>query len=256
MRSTGGRHDSPPNLTGRIQVSHRDARLRRRRIRIHTIKNGKERKAIEDVRSGKRSKLTLPAVLWSGLFSARANDKLVKHSGLCVADLDTLNGDLTTVRRQLEGSKFAYAIYVSPGGNGLKAVFRIPADASRHGDSFRAIEKHVLELTGKQIDKSGKDPARLCFVSHDPDAYYNPDALELEPLPTPEKPKAVATKGALAPDQPLRERIATELLGPLSWSAEKGGYFGRCPGDMPHERDSPETHHCLLERRSDARLSA
>jgi hypothetical protein len=209
---------------------------------IYTIKDGKERKAIEDVRGSKRSKLTLPAVLWSGLFSARANDKLVKHSGLCVADLDTLNGDLIAVRRQLEGSKSAYTVFVSPGGNGLKAVFRIPADATRHADSFRAIEKHVLELTGKQIDKSGKDLARLCFVSYDPGVYYNPDALELEPLPAREKPKAVASNGALAPDLPLRERIATELLGPLSWSADKGGYFCRCPGETCHRSGTAEKH--------------
>jgi hypothetical protein len=198
---------------------------------IHTIKNGKERSAIEDVRSGKRNKSTLPAVMWSGLFSARANDKLVKHSGLCVADLDNLNGDLITVRRRLEGSKSAYTVFASPGANGLKSVFRITADASRHADSFRAIEKHIFELTGKQIDKSGKDLARLCFVSYDPDVYYNPDAIELEPLPEPEKPKAQQSNGQASLSE--RQRIVEAVVGAVDWIDELHG-FCDCPGKDRH----------------------
>jgi DNA repair protein RadA/Sms len=53
-------------------------------------------------------------------------------------------------------------------------------------------------------------------------------------LPEPQKAKRIGGNGALAPNLPLRERIATELLGALTWSAEKGGHFCKCPGETFH----------------------
>ena len=132
-------------------------------------------------------------------------------------------------------------------------MFRVPADASKHAGSYRAVEKHVRELTGVQIDQSGKDIGRLCFMSYDPELYHNPHATELEPLPEPEKPKPVHhADGELPPDLPLRERIATQELGPLKYSAEKGGYFCTCPGEANHTNSTGENRHCLPGQRSNA----
>jgi hypothetical protein len=128
-------------------------------------------------------KKQLPAVMWSGTFSQRANDKLMKHSGLLCADLDSLGAQMVDVREKLQKSPHVVAAFLSPSGDGLKAVFRVPADATKHEGSFRAIEKHIKELTAVQIDKSGKDVSRLCFVSYDPDLYLNENAIEIEPLP-------------------------------------------------------------------------
>jgi hypothetical protein len=138
-------------------------------------------------------KKALPAVMWCGQFSNRekpAADKLQEHSGLLCADLDELGSELPRVREQLQPSPHLFALFLSPTAYGLKAVFRVSADASKHAGSFRAVQKHVLELTGVQIDESGKDVSRLCFLSYDPDLYYNPDAIQLEPLPELLKRKA------------------------------------------------------------------
>jgi hypothetical protein len=115
----------------------------------------------------------LPAVMWSGTFSERANGKLVQHSGLICADLDSLGAELPRVRGLLQTSAYLGLLFVSPSGDGLKAVFDVPEDAAKHAGSFRAIEKHVMELTGVQIDQACKDLARLCFLAHDPDIYLN-----------------------------------------------------------------------------------
>jgi hypothetical protein len=215
-------------------------------------KGGKIRSTVEQVRftlrrelnehgDTKRAKLAasevkkqLPAVLWSGTFTERKNNALVRHSGLLCADLDGLNSSLHDVRDKLKASPHVWALIISPSGDGLKAVFRVPADATEHAGSFRAVEQHVRELAGVDIDQACKDVARLCFMSYDPDIYRNDGATEIEPLPEPEKPKRISSNGELLPDMPLRERIASELLGALTWSSEKGGYFCQCPGKECH----------------------
>jgi hypothetical protein len=94
----------------------------------------------------------------------------------------------------------------------LKVVFRVSADASKHAGSFRAVQKHVLELTGVQIDESGKDVSRLCFMSYDPQIYVNENARELAPLPELLKRKARvsnSTEGDSKPDKAqIREMLA------------------------------------------------
>jgi hypothetical protein len=177
-------------------------------------------------------KKTLPAVTWSGKFSYRASDKLLQHSGLLCADMDSLGPELQTVRERLKASPYLYALFASPTGVGLKAVFRVPANSSLHSGSFLAIAQHVRELTGVTIDESGKDVARLCFLSLDPDLYHNPDATEIEPLPEPEKPKAPFISIGEA-NLSERQRIATELLGSIDWQSETSGYCA-CPGKHLH----------------------
>jgi hypothetical protein len=188
-------------------------------------------------------KKQLPAILWSGTFTKRANDALVQHSGLLCADLDSLNGSLHDVREKLSQSPHVWALFISPSGDGLKAVFRVPADAAKHAGSFRAVEKHVLELTGVQIDESCKDPARLCFLSHDPELYHNANAIAIEPLPEPQRPARFLSNGAV--DLNARQRVAVELLGEIDWESETSG-FVVCPGKHLHTSGDNERD-CMIE---------
>ena len=89
------------------------------------------------------------------------------------------------MRQKLESLPQAAFVFLSPTGDGLKVGFRVSVDKAKHSGSFRAVEKLVLEKTGLQIDASRKDIAGLCYLSHDKDAYYTPDAVEIEPLPVP-----------------------------------------------------------------------
>jgi hypothetical protein len=186
---------------------------------IETIRTGgkKLRWQVEKIRQvtreqGKKAaselKKQLPAVLWRGRFSNRANDALIQHSGLLCADLDSLNGELSTARENLMASPYVWAVFRSPSGDGLKVIFRVPADATKHAGSFRAVKHHVWELTGVRIDESGKDVARLCFLSYDPELHQNANAHELEPLPEPEKPKLVVS---------ARDKILRLIQRPVGW---------------------------------------
>jgi Protein of unknown function (DUF3631)/BT4734-like, N-terminal domain len=229
------------------------------RGQIEQIRNRLEAELVipgGDLKAAKKAiselKLKLPAVLWSGTFTKRANDALVQHSGLLCADLDGLNSSLPDARQKLLSSPYAWAVFTSPSGDGLKVVFRVPSDAEKHMGSFRAVERHVRELTGIQIDEACKDVARLCFLSHDPVLYHNANAIEIEPLPEPEKPRPI-NNGIV--DLSERQRIATELLGTVDWRSETSG-FVTCPGKHLHtsgnqardcrvDFDSVPTVHCF-----------
>jgi len=185
-------------------------------------------------------KKRLSAILFSGKFSRRANDALIQHSGLLCADLDGLNIELPLVRQKLSESARVFSHFLSPSGDGVKVLFRVPADASRHVDSFRAISHHVLELTGRQIDGACKDVARLCFASFDPDLYINERAVAIAPLS--QKPKRPLPLQDAA-DLRLRQRSAVDLLGQISWNSDCHGILP-CPG--PTKRipvlDETQTH--------------
>jgi hypothetical protein len=182
------------------------------------------------------AKKKLPGILWSGRFSSRkkpADEKLLTHSGLLCADLDNLGDKLADVRGRLTRSPNLWALFTSPTGNGVKAVFRVPADKENHAASFLAVEKHVLELTGEKVDGSCKDVARLCFVSFDPDALLNPAAVELPPLVETEKPTLTVAVACSAPEIETRRRIAVELVGAIEWNTDAHG-FCVCPGQHLH----------------------
>lgn len=182
-----------------------------------------------DQTAAERLKRALPAILWSGRFTKRANDALMAHSGLLCADLDDLD-DVTAARTRLQASKHVWALFTSPTGHGLKAIFRVKADAAAHPGSFAAVQAHVRALTGLDVDESGKDVARLCFVSYDPRTYLNERATELAPIKLPKPVEPVATDPKLLN---ARQSLAERLLGSIRWlNAARG--FCPCPGKAQH----------------------
>ena len=124
----------------------------------------------------------MPAFLWAGKFTSRKNGGIEKFSGLLCADIDKIPdrvGELHDTARQ---DTHAAAAFVSPSGNGIKIVFRVPvaADVKEHHRNFVAVRAHVAAHYGAQVDEAAKDIARLCFVSHDPTAFYNAEAVSLD----------------------------------------------------------------------------
>jgi Protein of unknown function (DUF3987)/VirE N-terminal domain len=231
------------------QLKGKIAQIRNRFDLESQIFPGDLKKAKESITELKHA---LPAVTWSGTFSERKSSALIQPSGLLCADLDNLGGRFADVRTALRRSPYIRAMFASPSGDGLKAVFRVPAEVGKHLASFRAIQQHIRELTGKEIDESGKDVARLCFMSHDPDIDINWNAKEIEPLPEPERPARTAPVNV---DLNERQRIATELLGAIDWESDTSGVV-TCPGKNLHttgdngrdcmvELDSVPTAHCF-----------
>ena len=125
-----------------------------------------------------RKKKSLPAFTLSGTCYDRKT--IASHSGLIQADLDNLNGSLDVLRDKLHADPHIVAGFVSPSGNGLKLAVRVPAIAGRHCENFEAVERYFRTTYELQIDPACKDPLRLCFVSNDPEAWLNEQAIEFD----------------------------------------------------------------------------
>ena len=208
-------------------------------------------KQTSDLKVAKRAvsamKKKLPGVLWSAQLSSRekpTNEKLKLHSGLLCADLDDLGESQAEVSAKLKSSPHLLYLFNSPTANGLKAVFRIPADAAKHDTSFGAIQQHVRHLTGTEIDPACSDLGRLCFVSYDPDAFRNETAVEI-PLSTEPSHKETSSSETThanktsSPEATMRQTIAERILGKIQWENDTEG-FPICPGQHLHTAGNGE----------------
>lgn len=110
---------------------------------------------------------------FSGTFKKRLTDSLIKHSGLICLDFDDLH-DVAFTKEQIVLLPWVTACFVSPSGNGLKVIVKINGD--HHLAAFKALELEFVKSI--KVDPSGKDVTRACFVSWDPEIYFNPDAQE------------------------------------------------------------------------------
>lgn len=156
---------------------------------LREIQRGKYKADIERLRKVKHNekaykakKETLPAVAWAGMFTKRNKAGFETASGLFPIDLDHLE-DVQGVKNALKQDKSVLFAFVSPGGDGIKAAYRIPPvkDDAQFKYAFNIIKERVKERTGLPIDEARKDISGLCFVSYDPELYLN-DNAELIPI--------------------------------------------------------------------------
>jgi hypothetical protein len=208
---------------------------------VADIQRGKWAKEIAAVRSATgdtadKLKKLLPAFLWTGKFTSRKNSGIENFSGYLCADIDKVPKRIGELHDTARNDRHAAAAFVSPSGTGIKIIFRVPVatDAKQHQQNFNAVRDHVTKFYNAKVDEAAKDIARLCFVSHDPAAFFNAEAV---PLEVPSEPAAVASM------QPLqvgakggassRTDIAQRILGAIQWTDDTTG-FCKCPGEHLH----------------------
>ncbi len=125
-----------------------------------------------------RLKKSLPAFTPSGSFAGgRKLEYLQQYSGFVILDIDKLNTDkLLKAKEAATQSKYCYACFTSPSGKGLKILVKVSSEKENHKTAFLQLQSHFEKLLNVEIDKSGKDITRLCFVSFDPEIYINSNA--------------------------------------------------------------------------------
>ena len=144
---------------------------------LERIKLGASKGLVLDIRlaldkeKANKLKLNLPSICFSGKFGAdRKDEQLVAHSGFIVLDFDDIS-DLRDKQTEIIQKDFVYACWVSPSGNGLKALVKI-ADGKKHREHFQSLQEVFPE-----IDRSGINVSRVCYESFDPDIYVNDKAV-------------------------------------------------------------------------------
>ena len=61
-----------------------------------------------------------------------------------------------------------------PAGDGLKWIIEIDTRKAPHGEYFASVANYILQTYSVEVDKSGKDISRACFLPFDPNAFINP----------------------------------------------------------------------------------
>lgn len=112
---------------------------------------------------------------FSGVFTARNDKSLVTHSELMCIDFDHVQ-NIDTLRQALLADEYfdTQLLFVSPSGDGLKWIIEIDTRKAPHGEYFASVANYILQTYSVEVDKSGKDISRACFLPFDPNAFINP----------------------------------------------------------------------------------
>lgn len=150
---------------------------------LNQIKDGKVKQQIELIRKESKKqdrnilKEKLPAICFSGEFKRRAKGGLINHSGFICLDFDNfINIDeLQVARKKIIETEYTYACFISPSGDGLKVLIKIPVcNAIEHEQYYLgACELFSID----NIDSSTKDVSRVCYASYDPNIYINEKSI-------------------------------------------------------------------------------
>ena len=154
---------------------------------IHRIREGKSKDIVKRIREEKDKdkrnlvKKELPAICFSGEFTRREDSALVNHSGVICLDFDGFakKSDMLAKKDEFTKDKYTLSVFISPSGDGLKLLVKIPADENKHKTYFKALEKYY---NCEQFDKTSKNISRVCYESYDPLIYHNPDSKEWDKL--------------------------------------------------------------------------
>lgn len=130
------------------------------------------------------AKRNLPAITFGATFhDHRATKDLKTYTSLLVLDIDDLGTEEEVVRVEnvLRKDKYVISCWRSPSNLGLKGIvyleykesFPVEQTAYFHQSAFVEVAKYFDSTYGIDLDESGKDVVRTCFVSHDNRLYYN-----------------------------------------------------------------------------------
>lgn len=123
------------------------------------------------------NKKQLPAVTFSATFTEnRKKENLKFYNSLLVIDIDKLSDDeMKRTYESLNRDKYVLSFWRSPSNNGYKGLILINYNEIlkkehvdfQHKAAFKIISAYFLEQYKIELDASGNDITRLCFLSFD-----------------------------------------------------------------------------------------
>lgn len=139
---------------------------------LELIKTGSSQKDLIDAIRKEENKETrdtlkkkLAVILFSGIFNVRKISGLNEYSRIICLDFDNVI-DIGILNDELKSHPFVLSTFLSPSGNGLKALVLVSSDD--HTGHIKALFNDF-----PLADKSTKDVCRATFASYDPNIYIN-----------------------------------------------------------------------------------
>ena len=167
------------NITIFKNIKETDAPFHRNVGHIITrIKDGASKELVKRIRKEQRKaernelKKQLPAICFSGIFTKRNDSSIQQHSGFICLDFDGYekSKDMLQDKENITKSPYTYSVFISPSGQGLKVLVKIPQDVDNHVNYFNSLKKHY---NNDKFDDTCKNISRVCYESYDPLIYVN-----------------------------------------------------------------------------------
>lgn len=143
---------------------------------IFKIRNLFSTKQVEEA---KILKSTLPAFTFSGVFvNGHQKTNLAAYNNLVVIDIDKIEPEKIDIYCDaLKNDEYIFSYWLSPSGYGIKGL--VCVDYAKeillddihvyHKAVFYKLKEYFFNQYRIELDSSGNDTSRLCFVSYDPE---------------------------------------------------------------------------------------
>jgi hypothetical protein len=159
-------------------------------------------------------KKTLLAFTPSAVFSEKRQMPFLEmYSGFVHLDFDKLTPEqLQTAFAIISKISYTSLCFISPSGNGLKVFVEVSTELEHHDIAYLQVQKYYEDATGLKADPSCKDVTRLCFMSHDPNAYRTiQNEKFIVALPQFIQEQQSQTPSAIAPVVPIEQAEPEDL---------------------------------------------
>jgi len=195
-------------------------------------------------------KRRLPGVTFCATFNEkRKRDDLRDYNQLIVIDIDKLSQEeLISVKEQLLNDHFVSCFWESPSQKGVKGIVQLDYNFSLAESDINASHKHAFanlityfsKNYGVNLDISGSDITRLCFLSYDPN-------LVLKEFSKPflvEKPTLTGEQSERGPKDRPEQELKTVHRTP------KSTFLNPLGKNSPHDRAAIRSIIKFLKKRN------
>ena len=171
---------------------------------VHKVE---EQLRLGDLAKANAIKKQLPFFTLTGNYhTVRQSHSLIRYNPVITIDVDDLeDGRIEGVRQALASDPDVLAFFLTPKRHGFKSFLYLRTEYARrlrqtafsvpvityselekhHSLMYEAARLHIEQVTGVEVDVSGKDIGRGFFASFDVQAYFNTELLgEIEEIGT------------------------------------------------------------------------
>lgn len=139
---------------------------------LEDIKSGKWRNQIQKCREDISKKNRLPCFTPTGVFNHRSIKGLEEYNGAICLDIDHVE-EPEYLKGLCKDIPWIHAAFITPSGKGLKVIIKTEASTEDYKQVEEKVQAAFRDETNFVRDNHCKDIARIQFVSHDPELYYN-----------------------------------------------------------------------------------